>query len=1032
MTWYHQSKNVLCGSLLAAVLWLGGGVPVSCAPAASQENADILARIERAAKARTEATATLSAMERELVLLLNFEQPDVLLVGEDGFVSVPLSERHYTPGRFGQGFYFEMPQKNLLPPELADIEDDVEALLPIHGAELDLAAADTPFGKQVLSVNMTEPGSGLAFPPQKVRLAPGAGHEKTVSLLASCYVKGPRDAQITLGLQFAPAELLDPKTKEPVTDRQEDKAEPVTITLNGEWQRVACVVSGDVRLRERIAGFSITLASARQMTLQADGFQFEPANYYPYHRVAPTTWCPGGTSYPASMLGVSVPSLLRAFPTHEGTISLWTLTPAPDSNQPRGGAGEWFWFGRGWNDPDWAVGTYRLAAGPTVDDAGKSKPYYTGNSLSGINDGNWHHVAIAWDATTGALFKDGQMVLPFKRTDPDISKLITTYGMHIGGGRGAAACAIMDEIAVFKRGLTAEEITSLAAAPGELRASTAPVALSASTRTVFYRDEVKAQLGMQLASSELPNAPVRADFAIEEFVAGTVETRLAVGKGTATFEFSPQVLKAGDYTVRVAITAADDKPAGYRELPVTIAPALKRGNFLVSTWGGGLSEEQLDYYEVLGFNQVNMGFSSVGGVENLGRLGFWYDWHLDYNRGGNYSPAAREDTRNWVTKIAKQLEPLPNWRATLINSETGAGGLPDEDQRQAWFDAWVEKEFGAPVPPQPRQWAFGGPHNHIMCFFPEGEAPGPDGVYHGEPITYRWLKWWSDEGGLCWRVNALISDTVHEVRPDVMTWTDPVHSRGQFAEVDAGGSWAYSTNPRSILNSLQSACHVVHSAGKPYWATLGLNYVAGIVTTEPDEVKKDLCPTPDDAIQQAWVATALVPSDGLFYWDCEGYLQGEAGRNNRYAVPGSAKALGEAIKQDLMPLGTMLQGVGSAPRDLALLLPGSTLWFQAGEGGFNWGAVHYPNIWKGAIAASGLPYDVVGDDDITPGSLTKYKTIIFPVARFVSARVHRELTAAANAGTQVIVDSYCGQHYPNMTKLEMKYDWGAYTSKTDE
>lgn len=154
-----------------------------------------------------------------------------------------------------------------------------------------------------------------------------------------------------------------------------------------------------------------------------------------------------------------------------------------------------------------------------------------------------------------------------------------------------------------------------------------------------------------------------------------------------------------------------------------------------------------------------------------------------------------------------------------------------------------------------------------------------------------------------------------------------------------------------------------------------------------------------------------------------GYFDGERGQNGRYAVPGSTQALGRALQEEIGPLGTMLQGVPNSQRPLALLLPQSTLWFAAGEGGWNWGVTHYPNAWKRVLANSGIPFDILSDYDITPGNLAKYKVIFFPAAMYVHEKVYRELLAAADAGTRIVVDSYCRQSYPQMTSLKMKYEY---------
>jgi hypothetical protein len=999
-----MKMKCLCAAFILMVTT--ASVAVATAPGGDTKEATGT-RLDRAAAAREAARAKLSPMEQDLLWLLNFEQPDMMLVRDGGWIPISLEKRHFAPGRFGRGYYFELPQCNYLPPAMADVETDISGFVKHAHAVLESLPAETAFGQRVLSVSCKGAGAGFATVPVDVEvLRYGAGHQPTVTLLASCYLKGPQDTKVRLKLHFAPTELIDPKTKQPAADRKADTSEPMEVTLTGTWQRVACTATGDRRLPVRTATLSIVLAGDGEAQFLADGLQFESCLYYPHQRLQPTTWTPGGTSVPGTGLSFSTPSMLRAFPCTAGTVAFWTRTPPSDCNLKGPGAIDWFGFLRGWTDPQWGLSTYSVHAGRNVNEDGKVIPVYTGNRVLPATDGQWHHLAMAWDAQTAIVYRDGQPVLNFLHQVPEISGLVDTYGLRIGRGREQCANSVLDEFAVFRRALTPEEITRLARGDVELRAGAAGAALAAGPRSVFYRDETAAQFEAPIAGAGLPNTPLTVDWALDDLVVGTNQVTLDQGRGTAVLDFSPARLKPGDYVVRVAVSRADGDPIAYREFPVQVVPALRDDNFLISTWNGGLTAAELQYYRELGLNAINAA-AEPGTVERLGALGFSFDWHF---RGGE--DAARA--------TAKQIAMMPNWWRMLLNSETGAGGLPDKEARRAEFEAYVLKEFGAPVPAE--GWKFGSSHNHIMCSFPAGQKPGTDGVYRTVPETFRFLWWWEEGGSLNWQNNFKVARVVKAIRPDVSTWTDAVQSRGQYNELDAGGSWSYSTDPTVIWNGLQQASFIMRSAGKPYEATLGLNYVS-VETTEPDGKEKNLAPTPDDAIGQAWVATGLVPSDALYYWDVNGYFDGERGQNGRYAVPGSTQALGRALKEEIGPLGTMLQGVPNAQRHMALLLPQSTLWFVAGEGGWNWGVTHYPNMWKKVLANSGIPYDILTDYDITLGNLAKYKVIFFPAGMYVQEQVYRELMAAAEAGARIVVDSYCKQSYPRMTSLKMKYEY---------
>nr|HPM22769.1 hypothetical protein [Phycisphaerae bacterium] len=111
------------------------------------------ARLDRAAAAREAARAKLSPMEQDLLWLLDFEQPDMMLVRDGGWIPISLEKRHFAPGRLGRGYYFELPQCNYLPPAMADVETDISGFVKQSDAVLESLPAETAFGQRVLSVS---------------------------------------------------------------------------------------------------------------------------------------------------------------------------------------------------------------------------------------------------------------------------------------------------------------------------------------------------------------------------------------------------------------------------------------------------------------------------------------------------------------------------------------------------------------------------------------------------------------------------------------------------------------------------------------------------------------------------------------------------------------------------------------------------------------------------------------------------------------------------------------------------------------
>ncbi|MHC4246484.1 MAG: DUF1553 domain-containing protein [Planctomycetota bacterium] len=145
------------------------------------------------------------------------------------------------------------------------------------------------------------------------------------------------------------------------------------------------------------------------------------------------------------------------------TVSFWLRTTA----QARGSASDPRWFlGSGLIDGEvpGIVNDFGIAmVGPGVISAGVGRPETFIHSAPGFNDGDWHHVALTRDASTGrfVLYVDGIEVdaavggrQPLNAIDE-----LTVGRAHPGGGGFAGT---LDEIRIHDRPLPRDEIAGLA------------------------------------------------------------------------------------------------------------------------------------------------------------------------------------------------------------------------------------------------------------------------------------------------------------------------------------------------------------------------------------------------------------------------------------------------------------------------------------------------------------------------------------------------------------------------------------------
>ena len=1028
----------------------------------------IQARIEKAEKRQNLLLKSSSVFNRDLILFADFEESNFVFLGNTGFISADLRPGHYVPGRYGKGFFFEKEGENQFPKNIANVEKDTSGFEHSKNVVIKSMGKFFKFGKNVLSIKLPAGGTVQTIPVKGAFALPHSG--KKWRLVASCYVRGSKGAKITIKLApdlTASKEslIINEKTNNKKSGSKNakiekmlpDKIVPQNIVLSGKWQRVACFSFFDSKKRNVPLAFSITSKENSQMLLLADGFQLEETLIHPCYNGLPTSWLPGKTRRLPHPLRINA-NLLGSFPLDEGSIALWTKTPN-NSNLSGPNYGPCLSFGREkkWLN-SWLVGPQFMAGADKL-------PVNIGAKMGN----KWIHIAMTWNKRIISVYANGELI---KSIDCKRKNRVATPGsiLMIGGGiqLDQSANAIMDDVSLFKRKLSDEEIRLLAGKK-ITRKVTNVLFFQPIGRSVFYRNESKVSFDFRIRSLKPKDTPmVNVDFCIGDVIYSHQLIKMSKGVATVHFEFSPSQLKSGRYIIRL-VASCDKTASSYIEIPVDIVPELYPDNYILSAWDGHSdSSEWLAFYKKIGINTVD---TKIPFAELLGKSGFLYGWHSDYaffSRGIlNTNPNSKSFFNKKVVysdiySEAKLRAPYPNWKFVLVNSEKGFGAMQGTEIRNKWFDAFAKKSLGFAIPADKNLGL-----NHPMFFkFPDNQKPGKNGMYKNSH-ELKFLKWWLANASPMYRLNAEMAKIIRKVRPDVKVWTDPIGFFSQTSGLDAGSNWSYKINSESIIGDFESAYALVRGSGKEFYCTLGMWYyltpcfnadvplsdLKKILTKEqfkeicikqnkaknPNKknvsklpssgtVKMDLAPTGDDMIQQAWIAVAYIPSDGLNYWFMEGLFHGIR-RNPKvkggtyFAEPGSDKRLGKVLKNDLMPLGTMLKGVKNAQRPIALLLPESSLWALTGEDGgmWWWGTEHYPNQWKEWLAGIGVPYDIVKDHNITTGSLAKYKAVIFPAAKYVESNVYKELVFAGQKGTKIILDSYGQQEYPNMIRWNQKY-----------
>ncbi|MFZ9697666.1 MAG: Ig-like domain-containing protein, partial [Ilumatobacteraceae bacterium] len=109
----------------------------------------------------------------------------------------------------------------------------------------------------------------------------------------------------------------------------------------------------------------------------------------------------------------------------------------------------------------------RVTALRLFGDAGGFRHYWWGNDLdSGVtlNTGRWYHVAATFDGTTRRIYLDGQMLVSDQPTGHNATA--EKFAVGATNNFGERFSGLLDDVAIYNRALTADEVAQLAVGSG--------------------------------------------------------------------------------------------------------------------------------------------------------------------------------------------------------------------------------------------------------------------------------------------------------------------------------------------------------------------------------------------------------------------------------------------------------------------------------------------------------------------------------------------------------------------------------------
>ena len=151
------------------------------------------------------------------------------------------------------------------------------------------------------------------------------------------------------------------------------------------------------------------------------------------------------------------PERLKGFPFENGTFVCWFQTDDPSS------AGALFSFGGFWQ--------YQWVFSPFAVCTTAARGGGCGVTKKPDLETGWHHFAATWNESALTLYIDGRRVA--EKASPEridmrtVNRAVLRFG--VGGNGRPAFGGVMDEIAIFKRSLAADEVAGLAGSDRPLR-----------------------------------------------------------------------------------------------------------------------------------------------------------------------------------------------------------------------------------------------------------------------------------------------------------------------------------------------------------------------------------------------------------------------------------------------------------------------------------------------------------------------------------------------------------------------------------
>lgn len=364
-------------------------------------------------------------------------------------------------------------------------------------------------------------------------------------------------------------------------------------------------------------------------------------------------------------------------------------------------------------------------------------------------------------------------------------------------------------------------------------------------------------------------------------------------------------------------------------------------------------------------------------------------------------PYTREKIKNQIISLMRLFGEFPSCTTVFANSEV-------EDKLKLPCSPGScrkhEKHLGFPLS------KLRSVERVFANSFPDVPEIEP-GIIDDDDIECRYARYYFKHGD-GWRpINSLIARTVHRFRPDVQVLSDPfrlIPLAERLHGLDIASSWTYINPDAKTTLFIESLAAAARRNKQDFLHTITLwNYAGSLVPCFDNRFsrKHTLRMGPDRWSECAWINFSRGPRGiGCYFGSSLDLIQQNG--DPFILSPETEKQISRFSREILQPFGELTRLTENAPRRVAVLDSlASRIWGDIPR--FH---THYQNYqiynFYSLLAMAQIPADVIFEEDILDGKLSRYDILVLPCAGTLTLSVANHIRDFTGNGGIVWSDQY--------------------------